>query len=70
MNQVYEISRTKIDYYKGNYSSFVNQKQVKLEQMWKEFDKQQKQIAKLEDFVARNIVAHRQRSALRVEENN
>ncbi|MBC8923865.1 multidrug ABC transporter ATP-binding protein, partial [Escherichia coli] len=41
---------------KGNYSSFVNQKQAKLEQMWKEFDKQQKQIAKLEDFVARNIV--------------
>ncbi|EHF2869638.1 ATP-binding cassette domain-containing protein [Listeria monocytogenes] len=56
VNQVYEISRTKIDYYKGNYSSFVSQKQAKLEQMWKEFDKQQKQIAKLEDFVARNIV--------------
>ncbi|EAG0803704.1 ABC-F type ribosomal protection protein [Listeria monocytogenes] len=56
VNQVYEISRTKIDYCKGNYSSFVNQKQAKLEQMWKEFDKQQKQIAKLEDFVARNIV--------------
>ncbi|MDC56112.1 ABC transporter ATP-binding protein [Listeria monocytogenes] len=56
VNQVYEISRTKIDYYKGNYSSFVNQKQAKLEQMWKEFDKQQKQITKLEDFVARNIV--------------
>lgn len=56
VNQVYEISRTKIDYYKGNYSSFVNQKQAKLEQMWKKFDKQQKQIAKLEDFVARNIV--------------
>ncbi|EMZ8600588.1 ABC-F type ribosomal protection protein [Listeria monocytogenes] len=56
VNQVYEISRTKINYYKGNYSSFVNQKQAKLEQMWKEFDKQQKQIAKLEDFVARNIV--------------
>ncbi|EAC9070274.1 ATP-binding cassette domain-containing protein [Listeria monocytogenes] len=56
VNQVYEISRTKIDRYKGNYSSFVSQKQAKLEQMWKEFDKQQKQIAKLEDFVARNIV--------------
>ncbi|MBK2001565.1 ABC-F family ATP-binding cassette domain-containing protein [Listeria ivanovii subsp. londoniensis] len=56
VNQVYEISRTKIDHYKGNYSSFVNQKQAKLEQMWKEFDKQQKQIAKLEDFVARNLV--------------
>ncbi|EMY5047475.1 ABC-F type ribosomal protection protein [Listeria monocytogenes] len=56
VNQVYEISRTKIDHYKGNYSSFVSQKQAKLEQMWKEFDKQQKQIAKLEDFVARNIV--------------
>lgn len=71
MNQVYEISRTKIDYYKGNYSSFVNQKQAKLEQMWKEFDKQQKQIAKLKKILLLEISsAHRQRSALRVEENN
>lgn len=56
VNQVYEISRTKIDHFTGNYSSYLIQKQVKLEKEWKDFDQQQKQIAKLEDFVARNIV--------------
>ncbi|WP_099221559.1 ribosomal protection-like ABC-F family protein [Listeria costaricensis] len=55
-NQVYEISRHKIDHYVGNYSRFLEQKKAKLEQEWKEFDKQQTKIAKLEDFVARNIV--------------
>ncbi|MBC1458814.1 ABC-F family ATP-binding cassette domain-containing protein [Listeria newyorkensis] len=56
VNQVYEISRTQIDRYVGNYSRYLVQKQAKLEQQWKEFDKQQEKIAKLEDFVARNIV--------------
>lgn len=56
VNQVYEISRTKIDRFVGNYSQFLVQKQAKLEKEWKEFDMQQKKIAKLEDFVARNIV--------------
>ncbi|MBC6165212.1 ABC-F family ATP-binding cassette domain-containing protein [Listeria booriae] len=56
VNQVYEISRTHIDRYVGNYSRYLVQKQAKLEQQWKEFDKQQEKIAKLEDFVARNIV--------------
>ncbi|WP_239255722.1 ABC transporter ATP-binding protein [Listeria ilorinensis] len=55
-NQVYEISRHKIEHYAGNYSRFLEQKKAKLEQEWKEFDKQQTKIAKLEDFVARNIV--------------
>ncbi|WP_088810530.1 MULTISPECIES: ABC-F family ATP-binding cassette domain-containing protein [Listeria] len=56
VNQVYEISRTKITHYVGNYSRFLVLKQEQLEKDWKEFEKQQTEIAKLEDFVARNIV--------------
>ncbi len=56
VNQVYEISRTKITHYVGNYSRFLVLKEEQLEKDWKEFEKQQTEIAKLEDFVARNIV--------------
>ncbi|WP_163652088.1 ABC-F family ATP-binding cassette domain-containing protein [Listeria sp. PSOL-1] len=55
VNQVYEISRTKIKRYTGNYSHYLKQKQAQFELDLKKFDKQQTQISKLEDFIARNI---------------
>ncbi|UUV98797.1 ABC-F family ATP-binding cassette domain-containing protein [Vagococcus luciliae] len=56
VNEVYDISRRKITHYKGNYSTFLERKAERLEQEEKEYEKQQDKIAKLEDFVARNIV--------------
>lgn len=56
VNEVYEISRQKITHYKGNYSKYLDLKATRLEQEWKEFEKQQGEIAKLEDFVNRNLV--------------
>ena len=56
VNEVYEISRQKITHYKGNYSKYLDLKAARLEQEWKEFEKQQGEIAKLEDFVNRNLV--------------
>lgn len=56
VTEVYEISRRKMWHYKGNYSRYLDQKAERLEQEWREFDKQQAEIAKLEDFVARNLV--------------
>ncbi|MDF2683523.1 MAG: multidrug transporter ATP-binding protein [Brevibacillus sp.] len=52
---VYEIERTRATRYVGNYSRFLDQKAARLEQELKRFDKQQEEIAKLEDFIARNI---------------
>ena len=40
----------------GNYSSFVEQKEQKLLTEAKNYEKQQKEIAALEDFVNRNLV--------------
>lgn len=56
VNEVYELSRQKMNHYKGNYTKYLDQKAANLEREWKEFEKQQTEIAKLEDFVARNIV--------------
>src|SRR5699024_3675796 len=54
--EVYEISRQKMTHYKGNYSAYLDQKAASLAKEWKEYEKQQKEIEKLEDFVDRNIV--------------
>ncbi|HFR5227096.1 TPA: ABC-F family ATP-binding cassette domain-containing protein [Streptococcus pyogenes] len=45
-----------LDRYVGNYSHFMTLKAEKLVAEEKQFDKQQKEIAKLEDFVQKNIV--------------
>ncbi|RNB91506.1 ABC transporter ATP-binding protein [Brevibacillus fluminis] len=55
VNVVYEIERTRATRYVGNYSRFLDLKAASLEQELKKFDKQQEEIAKLEDFIARNL---------------
>ncbi|MFD2369632.1 ABC-F family ATP-binding cassette domain-containing protein [Brevibacillus sp. GCM10020057] len=52
---VYEIERHRATRYVGNYSRFLDQKAARLEQELKRYEKQQEEIAKLEDFIARNI---------------
>lgn len=54
--EVYELSRRKIHRYKGNYSKYLDLKAEQLATQWKAYEKQQTEIAKLEDFVARNLV--------------
>ncbi|WP_086444162.1 ABC-F family ATP-binding cassette domain-containing protein [Candidatus Enterococcus lemimoniae] len=56
VNEVYEISRHKMRYYKGNYSKYLELKAEQLTSEWKAYEKQQTEINKLEDFVARNLV--------------
>ncbi len=51
-----EIQRGTLKRYKGNYSAFVRQREENDTRQEKEYEIQQKQIAKLEDYVARNLV--------------
>lgn len=51
-----DLTKHSLDRYVGNYSSFVEQKEQKLATEAKNFEKQQKEIAALEDFVNRNLV--------------
>lgn len=53
---VYEISRNSIQQYKGNYSYYLQEKAARLEKEMKQYEKQQEEIAKLEDYIARNLV--------------
>ena len=56
VSEIYEISRHKMRHYKGNYSRYLELKEQQLASDWKSYEKQQEQINKLEDFVAKNIV--------------
>mgnify|MGYP000605886316 FL=1 len=51
-----DLTKHSLDRYVGHYSSFVEQKEQKLLTEAKNYEKQQKEIAALEDFVNRNLV--------------
>ena len=55
VKDICEIEDTKLTRYKGGYSSFIRQKQEREERYLKEYEKQQEEIAKLKDFVAKNL---------------
>lgn len=52
---VYEISRTKSQKYYGNYSDYLIQKAEKLDREQKQYEKQQSEIKKTEEFIQKNI---------------
>ncbi|WP_161978917.1 ABC transporter ATP-binding protein [Streptococcus sp. S784/96/1] len=52
----YDLNPHSLDRYVGNYSTFMDLKAEKLATEEKNYEKQAKEIAKLEDFVQRNIV--------------
>ncbi|MBR4626663.1 MAG: ABC-F family ATP-binding cassette domain-containing protein [Ruminococcus sp.] len=51
-----EIEHGHLTRYRGNYSAFVRQREENDARREKEYELQQKQIAKMEDYVARNLV--------------
>ena len=51
-----EIERGTLKRYRGNYSAFVRQREENDARQEKEYELQQKEIAKMEDYVARNLV--------------
>lgn len=55
VNQVYEISRKQISKFIGNYSSYLDQKAELYEREFKQYEKQQEEIAKLQDFIQKNL---------------
>lgn len=51
-----EIERGVLKRYKGNYSAFIRQREENDLRQEREYEQQQKDIAKMEDYVARNLV--------------
>lgn len=54
--KIFEIENKRLTIYKGNYSSYVAQREVNLERQNKAYEIQQREIAKLEDYIAKNKV--------------
>lgn len=54
--RICEIEQGRLTSYRGDYSSYLVQKKMKSERQLKEYEAQQKEIAKLEDYVAKNLV--------------
>ena len=52
---IYELEFCTLTRYSGNYSSYLVKKAEELEHRSKQYQKQQEEIARLEDFVRRNI---------------
>lgn len=55
VGHIWELERTRLNAFKGNYSSYVIQKKERIERQLKEYEQQQIQIASMEDYVAKNI---------------
>jgi ATP-binding cassette subfamily F protein 3 len=53
---IYEIERNSSKRYTGNYTRFIELKAADFETQMKQYEKQQDEIARMEDFVQRNIV--------------
>lgn len=54
--RICEIEQGRLTSYRGDYSSYLVQKKMNAERQLKEYEAQQKEIAKLEDYVAKNLV--------------
>lgn len=54
--RICEIEQGRLTSYRGDYSSYLVQKKMNSERQLKEYEEQQKEIAKLEDYVAKNLV--------------
>ena len=56
VTSVCEIEHGRLSRYKGNYTAFTRLKSDAVSRQQKEYEAQQREIAKLEDFIARNKV--------------
>jgi ATP-binding cassette subfamily F protein 3 len=55
VTSICEIENTVLTRYKGNYTAFTKLKEEAVTRQQKEYELQQKEIAKMEDYVARNM---------------
>lgn len=55
VNIVYELERTHVTRYVGNYTDYLIQKGERVQQQIRQYEKQQAEISRIEEFVQRNI---------------
>ena len=55
-NVILALENKKLTKYKGNYDQYLKQRDMNLETYQKEYEKQQKEIKRTEEFIQKNIV--------------
>jgi len=63
VDRVWDLAWGTLEAYRGNYSAYAAQKAERQARQNTEFERQQRFIAKTEDFIARNIAGQRTRQA-------
>ncbi|OQA46701.1 MAG: putative ABC transporter ATP-binding protein [Chloroflexi bacterium ADurb.Bin325] len=62
-NRIWDMNFGRLETYRGNYSAFRLQKEMRLDRQRKEWESQQEFIAKTEDFIRRNLAGQRTKEA-------
>ena len=55
-NVILALENKKLTKYKGNYDQYIKQRDMNMETYQKEYEKQQKEIKRTEEFIQKNIV--------------
>ncbi len=62
-NRIWDMNFGRVEAYRGNYSAFRLQKEMRLDRQRKEWESQQEFVAKTEDFIKRNLAGQRTKEA-------
>lgn len=62
-NRIIEVENGRAVSYKGNYSKFLVERELRREQQQREYDNQQAMIAKTEEFIRRNLEGQKTKQA-------
>jgi ATP-binding cassette subfamily F protein 3 len=63
VEQVWELERGRLGWYRGNYSAYIAQRAERLALQQASYERQQQVIARTEEFIRRNIAGQRTREA-------
>ena len=61
--RIWDLAEGKLETYRGNYTSYTRQRQERLARRLAEWEEQQEEIAKTEEFIRRNMAGQRSREA-------
>ncbi len=62
-NRIWDMNFGRLEVYRGNYSSFRTQKEMRLDRQRQEWESQQEFVEKTEEFIRRNLAGQRTKEA-------
>jgi ATP-binding cassette subfamily F protein 3 len=63
VSRIWDLNHGRLEQYRGNYRSYVVQRQARRERQWRDYEEQQAQIAETEDFIRRYKAGQRSKQA-------